>query len=85
MNEARLHTLFGVLFVLSVFLSEQVEKVLPTWNDPKLGLLSFVVAILWLVLFFMSRGSTLNDDVKVLKDRVERMEHRVRSLEDEQE
>lgn len=84
MSEARLHTLFGVLFVLSVFLSEQIEKVLPTWNDPKLGLLSFVVAILWLVLFFMSRGSTLGDEVKVLKDRVERMEQRVRSLEDEQ-
>ena len=85
MNEARLHTVFGVLFVLSVFLSEQLGKILPTWNDPKLSLLSFVVAVLWLVLFFMHRGSSLADEVKVLRDRLERAENRLRQLEDEPE
>lgn len=84
MNEARLHTIFGVLFVLTFFGSEQVAKALPTWNDPKVGLLSFVVALIWLVLFFMHRGSALTDELKVVRDRLDRTEQRLRVLEDEQ-
>lgn len=85
MSEARLHTVFGLLFVLSFVGSTQIEHLLPTWNDPKIGLLSFVVAVIWLTLFFIGRGSALLDELKVVRDRLERIEQKVRALEDEQE
>jgi hypothetical protein len=83
MKEARLHTVFGLLFVLSFFGSDQLQKLLPTWYDPKIGLISFVVALLWLTTFFLNLGKALLDEQRVLRDRVERLENKVAALEDE--
>lgn len=83
MSEGRLHVVFGILFVVSFFGSDQLQKVLPTWNDPKVGLISFVIALIWLVAFFMQRGGALLDEIKVLRDRVERAESKLVALEDD--
>lgn len=85
MSEARFHTIFGLLFVLTFFGSDQLERHLPVWNDPKVGLLSFVVALIWLTLFFMYRGSALQEENRVMRDRIERTENRLSALEDERE
>ncbi len=83
MSETRLHTVFGLLFVASFFLSDQVTKALPTWREPQVGVLSLVVALLWVVVLFMKRGSALVDELKILRDRIERLERRHDALEDE--
>lgn len=83
MSEARLHTVFGLLFVLSFFGSDQLKRIVPSWYDPKVGLLSLVVAVLWLTRFFLARGRALADENKVLRDRVERLEHKVEALRDQ--
>ena len=84
MNERRMHAVFGLLFVASVFASDQLDRHVPAWNDPKIGLLSFLIALVWLVSFFVARGNALVDENKILRDRVERLETKVRWLEDEQ-
>ena len=84
MSETRVHTIFGILFVLSFFGTEQIAKLLPTWNDPKVGLLSFVIGVLWLTMFFLGRAKPIVDEMKVVRDRLERIENRLQRLEDEQ-
>ena len=61
----------------------QLLKAMPAWRDPEIGLLSLVVALLWVVVFFMKRGSAMVDELKVLRDRVERLERKHDALEDE--
>lgn len=85
MSEGRMHAVFGVLFVLSFFVSDQARKMLPTWYDPQIGLLSLAIALLWLARFFLGRGKELAEQVMVLKDRLERVDRKIRALEDEQE
>ena len=84
MNERRMHAVFGFLFIASVFASDQLDRYVPAWKDPKVGLLSLLIALVWLVSFFVARGTALLDEIKILRDRVERLENKVRWLEDEQ-
>lgn len=80
-RESIFHFVFGTLFVVSFLGSPKLEEWI-AWNDPKLGLLSFAIALIWLTAFFMQRGSALVDELKVHKDRIERLERRLRELED---
>ncbi len=82
MSEARMHTVFGILFVVSFFGSDQLSKVLPEWNDPKVGLISLVIALIWLVVFFLARGGAMLDEFKVIRDRLERLERKLDALEE---
>ena len=47
MSNLKLHLLFALLFVGSFFVSEQFQKILRTWKDPKVGLLRLVIALTW--------------------------------------
>jgi hypothetical protein len=80
----QLHLVFGLLFIGSFFLSGQAKKVLPTWNDPEIHLLSLAVAFLWLGTIFQRKVKALDDRCKVLKDRLERAQAKIDWLEREQ-
>jgi len=82
-NLNQLHLVFGLLFIGSIFLSGQAKKILPTWNDPEIHLLSLAVALLWLGTVFQRKIKALDDRCKVLKDRMERAESKIDWLERE--
>ncbi len=77
----QLHLVFGLLFIGSIFLSNQAKKILPTWNDPEIHLLSLAVAFLWLGTIFQRKVKALDDRCKVLKDRLERANAKIDGLE----
>ncbi len=77
----QLHLVFGLLFIGSIFLSSQAKKILPTWNDPEIHLLSLAVAFLWLGTIFQRKVKSLDDRCKVLKDRLERAQAKIDWLE----
>lgn len=81
-RESLFHFVFGTLFVLSFLGSPKLAEWFPAWHDPKLGLVSFAIALIWLTAFFMQRGSALLDELKVQRARIERLERQVRELED---
>lgn len=83
-REGVLHAVLGTLFIVSFLASPKLEGILPAWHDPKLGLISFAIALIWLTAFFLSRGTALLDELKVQKDRIERLERRLRELEDDE-
>lgn len=83
-RERLFHAILGSLFILSFLGSPKLAELLPGSHDPKLGLISFSIALIWLTAFFMQRGSALLDEIKVLRDRVGRLERRVRELEDDE-
>ncbi len=82
-NLNQLHLVFGLLFIGSIFLSRQAQKLLPTWNDPEIHLLSLAIAFLWLGTIFHRKVKALDDRCKVLKDRLERAEAKIDWLERE--
>ncbi len=83
MTDHRLHAVFGVLFILSFFLADVAKKALPSWSDPTVGVLSLAVALIWLTTFFLTRGKVLEDELVVLRDRLDRADRRIKALEDE--
>jgi len=83
MSDHRLHAVFGVLFILSFFVDDIARKALASWSDPTVGLLSLAVALIWLASFFLSRGKVLEEELKVMRDRLDRADRRIKALEDE--
>ena len=81
-EEFRLHVAFFLLFVCSLYLDPVMLKILPAWKPPPVTFFSVVVAVLWLAVFTIRRLRLASDRMKVLQDRVERVERRCRELED---
>lgn len=82
-TDTRLHLVFAVLFIGSFFLDEQMSKLLPTWSDPKVGLLSYVIGIFWMGSLILDRVRELQNKNRVLEDRIDRNKNKIRALEDE--
>ncbi len=83
-TEAPTHFVFAVLFFTTGFYGDHIASVFPGWRDPKIGILCVVIGLLWLLRFFVGRYKEMADELKVLRDRVERTERHVNALEDEQ-
>ncbi|MEZ5987603.1 MAG: hypothetical protein R3F30_00455 [Planctomycetota bacterium] len=83
--DLRLHLLFAVLFIGSFFLDEQMRGLLGTWKDPSIGLLSYAIGIFWMASLLLDRLRAVEDRNRVLRDLVDRHEHKIRALEDELE
>ncbi|MCB9892745.1 MAG: hypothetical protein H6832_13385 [Planctomycetes bacterium] len=82
-RESRFHLVFAALFVLSFVAGSTLDEWGPAWRDPQVRLSSFAIGVIWLTAFFMRRSKSFLDQQKVLRDRIERLEHRLRDLEDE--
>ncbi len=82
-TDKRLQFVFALLFIGSFFLDDQVVKILPTWSDPKVGLLSYVIGIFWMGSLILDRMRDLENKHRVLEDRIDRHKNKIRALEDE--
>ncbi len=81
--ENRLHTQMLLLLLASLVLDALATRHLPAWNMPSVGLLTLVVAMCWIGLFTAYRTRGLHDQVRVLRDRVERTQQLLEGLEDD--
>jgi hypothetical protein len=81
--EGPFHAVMAALVVVSLFLDEGAAKVLPNWSDPKVGLITFALGLVWLALFAAHRIRNLHARIEVLEDRLDRTSARADALEDD--
>jgi hypothetical protein len=81
--EGQFHAVMAVLVVASLFLDQGASRVIPTWSNPKIGLVTFALGMVWVALFGAHRVRNLQQQLRVLEDRLERTAARADSLEDE--
>jgi hypothetical protein len=73
----------AVLVIASLFLDEGAARVLPNWSNPKVGLVTFALGLVWLALFAAHRIRNLHARIDVLQDRLDRTASRTEALEDD--
>jgi hypothetical protein len=83
LTEPQFHVLMAVLVVASLLLDDQAPKLLPGWSMPQIGLVTFVLGIVWVALFAAHRFRNLQSRIEVLEDRLERTQKRADMLEDD--
>ncbi len=84
LHERPFHLLMGGLFIGSCFLDEGMRRAEIAWNAPQLSFISIVIGAIWLWRYFTWRDELLEERIRVLDDRCERLLHRTDALEDEQ-
>jgi hypothetical protein len=82
-GEQRFHVLMGALVLGSLFLDSIMRSLLPAWNPPQIGLVTFVLGLVWLGLFVAHRMRNAGEQLRVLLDRLDRAERKVDGLERE--
>jgi hypothetical protein len=83
LKERNFHLLMAGLLLTSCFLDPAVRSVVPDWNPPRVGMVTLALALVWLGRWLAWRGDRLDDQIRVLKDRAERLERKTAALEDE--
>ena len=81
--EPQFHMLMAFLVLLSLFVDQNATKVLPAWNMPDVGLVTFLLGLCWVALFAAHRFRNLQERIAVLEDKLERTASRTDVLEDD--
>jgi|KBSSwiStaDraftv2_1062776.scaffolds.fasta_scaffold428483_2 hypothetical protein len=81
--EPQFHLLMTVLVVASLVLDQEASHWLPTWNMPKVGVVTFTLGLCWVALFAAHRIANLHRRLDVLQDLLDRTVRRTDALEDD--
>ena len=81
--EPQFHMLMALLVIGSLFLDQYVTKILPAWNMPAIGLVTFLLGMIWVTLFAAHRFRNLHERIVVLEDRLDRNIAQTNALEDD--
>lgn len=81
-NESNFHLLMGAALFASTFVDRAIRAAFPGWNPPEVSLLTLVIGLLWVAVFVGYRMRGQHDDVRVLRERVDRAEQRMAAMED---
>jgi len=81
--EPQFHMLMALLLIGSLFLDQYVVKILPAWNMPSIGLVTFLLGMVWVALFAAHRFRNLHERIVVLEDRLDRNVTHTEALEDD--
>lgn len=82
-QELVVHLVFAVLFFASAYYGEGLAERLPAWREPRAGVFTLVLGLVWIVWFFLRRIRELQDRQRVLEDRLDRAQRKLEALEDE--
>lgn len=82
-SENQFHVLMAVLLIVALFVEDQAPRLLPAWNVPRIGLISFALGLCWLALFAAHRFRNLQQRIDVLEERLDRTTLRTDVLEDD--
>lgn len=78
LHERQFHLLMASLVIASLLLEQEASRLLPLWQMPEIGLLTFTLGLCWLALFAGHRVKNLHLRITVLE---ERLEHTIRLTE----
>jgi hypothetical protein len=83
-NDTAFHLRMAALVIGSLFLEHLAATRLPNWSSPAIGIVTFVLGLAWVALFAFHHGRALQDRLRVLEDRLDRLTQRVDAGEDAQ-
>lgn len=82
-NDTSFHLRMATLLVASLFLEHLASTRLQSWSSPQIGVVTFVLGLCWVALTAFHHARTQSDQVKVLQARVEELQQRTESLEED--
>lgn len=83
-NDLAFHLKMAALLVFTMFLESLAAQHLPNWSSPRIGVVPFVVGLVWVALFAWQHGNALQDRVKSLEARLRELDERTGNLEEQQ-
>jgi len=82
-NDAAFHLRMAALVVLSMFGEQLATNHLPNWSSPRIGVITFVLGMLWVGLFAWQHGTAQQDRIRVLEHKLDGLADRIDQLEEE--
>jgi hypothetical protein len=82
-QELTVHLILGALFFASAWYGEELAQG-SLWRDPRIGVFTLAVGLVWVVWFFLRRIKELQDRQRILEDRIDRLQNKLEAVEDEQ-
>ena len=82
-NDLAFHLRMAAMVIFSMFLEHLAATRLPDWSSPRIGVITFVLGLLWLALFAWQHGNTQQERLRILEHRLSELGERTENLEDE--
>jgi len=82
-NDAAFHLRMAALVVLSMFGEQLAATHLPDWSSPRIGVITFVLGMLWVGLFAWQHGTALHDRIRTLQGQLDALTARTDALEED--
>ena len=82
-NDKAFHLRMAALLIASLFLEQLAAAHLPNWSSPHIGVVTFVLGLLWVALAAFHHSNTMQNRIRVLEDKLERLSAQAGALEDE--
>jgi hypothetical protein len=82
-NDTAFHMRMAALLVGAMFLENLATTYLPHWSSPQIGVVTFVLGLSWVALAAFHHAKSMQDKLRVLEDKVDRLSARTDTLEDD--
>lgn len=82
-NDTAFHMRMAALLIGAMFLEQLATRYLPHWTSPSIGILTFVLGLSWVALASFHHARFLDDKLRVLQDKFDRLAARADALDDE--
>jgi hypothetical protein len=74
-NDTSFHLRMAALLIASLFLEHLANTRLSNWSSPQIGIVTFVLGLAWVALLAMHYSKAQQDRIRVLEDKVDRVNH----------
>ena len=82
-HDTAFHLRMAALLIASLFLEHLAAAHLPNWSSPRIGVVTFVLGLLWVALAGFHHARGMQNRIRVLEDKLERLTAQAGALEDE--
>ena len=82
-NDLAFHLRMAALLIFSMFLEHLAMTHLPNWSSPRIGVITFVLGLLWVALFAWQHGTSQQARIDALRQQIEHLAARTDNLEED--
>jgi hypothetical protein len=81
-NDKAFHLRMAALLIVSLFFEHLASTRLPNWSSPRIGIVTFVLGIVWVGAAAFHASRAMQDRIRVLEDRLDRVTRQTEALEE---
>ena len=82
-GERSFHLSMLAMLIAALLLDNFIPDFLPDWRAPEVGILTFVIGLVWIGRYTAWRAELQDERTRVIEDRIARLDRLQRGLEDE--